>query len=370
MVAKTLAFEKAPRPLDWKRRLTVLAGVPAFNPVVDKVVERLAIARFDRIDPAWSGQALYHNPQSPFSVPDDMVHARALKMVQDGAAFTLYLGHSNAQGFWAGESRYLDRDDWFTLKMTRPGVLVTFGCNGCQLAGPNGEGYGVWAVRNPDGPVAALGSHGICFAAMVELASSGLFEKTFKQDVPERLGDAWLGLKDGLGKGKIDFITYRLLDAVDGDSSIPEADQRREHLEMFVLLGDPALKLPQVSSDVKLSVDDPSAKVLTVRGEATARLEGAKVRLTLERPVSSDAPDLEPLPESGPARAKVMIANHERANRFLLATTEAVVKGGRFEVKLPVPERSPSKRLLVKAFVTTTAEAGQGVLALTLPADD
>ena len=34
-----------------------------------------------------------------------------------------------------------------------------------------------------------------------------------------------------------------MLDAVDGDSAIPQATQRLEHLEMFTLLGDPALKL-------------------------------------------------------------------------------------------------------------------------------
>jgi hypothetical protein len=161
MVAKTLALEKDVTPGPWRRQLTVLAGVPAFNPVVDRLVERMAIARFDRIDPAWSGRALYHNPQSHFTVPDAMLHDRALDLAQGGAAVTLYLGHSSAEGFWTGEARYLDRDDWATLKMPRPGVFVTFGCNGCQLAGPNGEGYGVHAIRNPlrgDGGAGVVGS--------------------------------------------------------------------------------------------------------------------------------------------------------------------------------------------------------------------
>src|SRR5262249_48555589 len=48
MVAKTLAAE-APRPGAWKRRLTVLAGIPAYNPVVDRVIEKIALARFDRV---------------------------------------------------------------------------------------------------------------------------------------------------------------------------------------------------------------------------------------------------------------------------------------------------------------------------------
>ena len=51
MIAKTIAFEKDTAPGTWRRRITVLAGVPAFNPLVDKLVERLALSRFDRMDP-------------------------------------------------------------------------------------------------------------------------------------------------------------------------------------------------------------------------------------------------------------------------------------------------------------------------------
>src|SRR5205085_1782495 len=108
----------------------------------------------------------------------------------------LYLGHSDAEAFYAGRARFLDRDDWARMTIRRgPGVFATFGCNGCQLSGADGEGYGVAAVRNPGGPVAVLGSHGICFAAMVELCTNGLFEGYFAARPPQRLGEAWLAVK-------------------------------------------------------------------------------------------------------------------------------------------------------------------------------
>jgi hypothetical protein len=203
---------------------------------------------------------------------------------------------------------------------------------------------------------------------MVELASSGLFEKAFQKALPERLGEAWLALKDGLARGKIDPFTFALLDGVDGDSNIPQADQRREHLEMFVLLGDPALKLPQLPTDVKLSLVGDAEKyigagqTLVVMGEAPSRLEGAKVRLTLERPPSSDPADLEPLPKGDRDRTRVMLANHERANRFVLAAAEAVVRDGKFEGKLETPKTLPWKRLVLRAYASTEKEEGQGVL--------
>jgi hypothetical protein len=367
MVAKTLRYEDA-RPAPWRRRLTVLAGIPAYNPLVDRVVESLALARFDRLDPAWTGRALYTNPQSRFCVPDARLHARALDSVQEGQAFTLYLGHSSARGLYGGAAPFLDREDWSRLRIDGgPGVFVTFGCNGCQLAGPDGEGYGVAAVRNSHGPAAVLGSHGICFAAMVQLAADGLFQCAFTGPPPERLGAAWLATVKGVAQGKIDDLTFAMLDAVDGDSRIPQPAQRQEHLEMFLLLGDPALRLPAVPADLRVEAPAPvrPGEALAVRGRLPARLAGARVRLTVERTAGSVPADLEPLPKAGdPARDRVMLANAEKANTFVLAACDARVDGERFEGRLPLPARLPWPRLLLRAYAATDTQEALNVLPL------
>ncbi len=384
MVQKTLAFERDAEPGEWRRQLTVLAGVPAFNPFVDKVVETLALARFERLDPSWSGRAIYHNPQSRFCLPDELLHDRALAYVQAGQLLTLYLGHSGPEAFYAGRARYLDRNDWARLKIPRgAGVFASFGCNGCQLSAPqgegfgtvdirqlsgrDGEGYGVAAIRNPNGPVAVLGSHGICFAAMVQLAADGLMESV-AAGPPERLGTAWLRIKEGLAKGKIDDFTFSMLDAVDGDSKIPQATQRLEHLEMFVLLGDPALRLPVLPVDVGLQVTGNvvPGNTITVAGKVSPRLAGARAKLTLERPLTSFAADLQPLPSAaGEERARVMLANHERSNRFVLAVQEATVRDGRFEVQVKLPDKVPWPKLVLRAYAVNEArQEGLGVLTL------
>jgi hypothetical protein len=368
MVQKTLAFERDHEPGAWRHRLTILAGVPAYNPLVDRIVEAMAFARLDRLDPSWTGRAVYSNPQSRFCPPDNELKSVALKYVEDGEAWTLYLGHSNPEGLWGGGAHYLDRDDWSRLKIRRgAGVFATFGCNGCQLIGKRGEGYGVAAMRNPDGPVAVLGSHGICFAAMVQLATDGLIESTFAGQKPERLGASWLAIKAGLAKGKIDDLIFQLLDAVDGDSTIPQATQRLEHLEMFTLLGDPALKLAATPADLKLETEEGTApeRTLTIRGTAPARLNGGRVQVVVERPVSSSPTDLTPLPkESGVERDKLMMRNHDRANRFVLAEAETTVKDGRFEVKLQLPAKTPWTQWNIRAYAATATEEALGALRL------
>jgi hypothetical protein len=366
MIQKTLDQERDTRPGTWRRRLMVLAGAPEFNPLVDSLVERLAIAQLARIDLTWHGQALYQNPQSRFSLPADLCRERARAYLQQGQALTLYLGHSNAQGFFAGGHRYLDRHDWAELTIPRGrGILATFGCKGCQLSGPDGEGYGLAAIRNPQGPVAVIGSHGICFAAMVKLASEAFTESFLGHDPPQRLGACWLRLKHGLARRNMDSITFRLLDAVDGDSRIPQDRQRREHQEMFLLLGDPALRLPSLPPDLKLEVAAPttSGNIIKVKGAAPARLEGARVCLTLERPLDSDPPGGTALPAGSPAaRSLAMRERHERANRFILATQEAFIKQGRFEGHLALPAQLPWAYIVVRAYAATERQEGLGVL--------
>jgi Peptidase family C25 len=368
MVDKTIAFEKDTKPGEWRRRLTVLAGVPAFNPIADALVEKMALARLERIDPSWSGRAIYHNAASRFCLPDTDLHDRALEYVQAGQALTLYLGHSSPEGFWAGNARYLDRADWAKLAIPRgPGVFATFGCLGCQLCGQDGEGYGVHAMRNPRGPVAVIGSHGICFAAMVNLAADGLFESYLAGKPPERLGGCWLKVQEGLARGPMNALTFKLLDMVDGDPNIPEATQRKEHVEMFILLGDPALKLPALAPDcrLRLSGEAKPGATITITGEVSSRLEGAKVKLSLERPLTSDPPDLVPLPkEMNEKRDAVMRANHDRANRFALLTAETLVKDGRFEATFQLPEKLLWPRLLLRAYAATKDAEGIGVLSM------
>jgi hypothetical protein len=368
MVAKTLEFERDTRPGLWRRRLIILAGVPAYNPLVDRFVENLALARLARLAPQWTGRAIYSNPQSRFCLPDEQLHQCALQYVQEGEAFTLYLGHSNAEGLYGGRARYLDRDDWSQLRIRRgKGVFITFGCLGCQLQGVDGEGYGLAAMRNPNGPAAVIGSHGICFAAMVQLAADGLFESTFAQAPPQRLGDSWLAIKNGVARGQIDEITFSLLDAVDGDKTIPQATQRQEHLEMFLLLGDPALRLPRMPEDIEISTEpvvSPGEK-MTVSGKLPARLADARVWLTLERMVNSVPEDLETLPRRPQtARERVMRANHERANRFAVASAETVAKAVRFQATLDVPAKLPYPRLILRVYAATEDEEGLAVRTL------
>lgn len=363
MVAKTLTLERSSAPGRWRRRLTVLAGIPDYNPVVDRLIETLAFSRFDRLHPSWSGRAIYTASSSRFRLPDRQLRPQTIDYLQQGQSLILYLGHSNAQGLYAGpDVPFLNRLDWSRLNLPHGGgVFFTFGCYGCQLQGPDGEGYGVHAIRNPNGPAAVLGSHGICFASMVQLGCEGLFSRAFAGPLPRTLGECWLATLKGIAQGKIDFLSYRMLDAVDGDPRIPQATQREEHLQMFVLLGDPALRLPDLADDIHL--DEPTSvqpgKPLRITGTLPPRLHQARVQVSLERTPASQPVDLLPIPaQPGNEQDRILLANHHKANRFELTTHQVHAHKGQFSLQLEVPKTLPWTKLLLRVYaVNQTSEA-------------
>src|SRR5262249_20214628 len=129
-------------------------------------------------------------------------------------------------------------------------------------------------------------------------------------------------------------------------------------------LGDPALKLQVMPTDVRLKAPESAApgEEVRVTGEAPARLEGVKVRLTLERRPGTDPPDAKPPPKEPPeARAKAMRENQEKANRVVLASKEVTVKGGKFEATLPLPAKAPWPKVVVRAYAATDRAEGMGV---------
>ena len=247
----------------------------------------------------------------------------------------------------------MNRKDWAKLKITHgPGVFFTCGCFACQFDRNAQEGYGLVAFRNPDGPAAVIGACDESYAAMGQLALDGLFGRFSAPPAPGRLGDYWLDAQAGLDHGQIDPLTFQLYDQVDGSrGKVPLADQRREHLEMWMLLGDPALRMPLAPADIRLEVAgsiSPGARI-TVKGVLPERLAGAAVHVTLERPIASFPEKPKALPNgSDKTPDEIMLENHRRANSVVLAEQEVKSSGVNFECSLDMPGTLPWKDLILR----------------------
>ena len=370
MVQKTLNLERDREPGTWRNRLVLLAGNPGGGPLAEMMVERATAPRLERLHPSWSVRAIFNSAMSRYYVPGSRVRDAALRSLAEGAIFDVFLGHSAARGMWLEGTNFITDDDWTKLRIPRgQGVLFTCGCFGCQVRGT--EGYGLAAMRNPGGPVAVIGASAESWSAPGQLALDGLLQCCSKPPFPSRLADYWLGVQAGLARGEIDDLTFKLYDQFDGSQgTVPLSVQRLEHLEMWMLLGDPALRLPIPPMDISLEVAGPvgAGWGITVNGVLSDRLVGATVRVSLERPLASVPADLEILPAESPgnrsARERAAIDNHQRANNVVLATVDARLKGNRFTCAVDVPARFSWSHVVIRAYAATKNESALGVITL------
>ena len=125
---------------------------------------------------------------------------------------------------------------------------------------------------------------------------------------------------------------------------------------MFVLLGDPALRLPQVADDIAMDHVVTGSSV-AVRGTLPDRMRGATVRVSIVRSAASSPLDLEKVPaRPGPQRDEAMLTNHRRANRFEVVAERVAAKGTRFGLTLTLPKDLPRGKLRLRVVATTDDE--------------
>lgn len=375
MVRKTLDMERG-SPLDsWQSRLVMIVGNPGGSNWMEKrfaewFVQMAGQSRLTQLHPSWSVRAIVHSPSSPFNVPENRLRDVAVRYLEEGQMFSFYLGHSSAYGLWSDGDSFLSRDDWARLNISQGrGVFFTCGCFACQLRGLGGEGYGLAAMRNLSGPAAVMGAHGESYAAMGQLAVDGMLQHLSMAPAPARLATFWLAAKAGLAEGSISPLIFQMYDQADGSrGKVPLEVQRNEHLEMWTLLGDPALRLPIRPLDIELEVQGGPVsprESIEIKGTLPDSLSAAHVRITLERPIGSVPADLEATTD-GPADVhnRVMMENHQRANDVIIFTKDVASRETSFECKVELPPKVPWSTVVIRACSTTETRVAHGILVV------
>jgi hypothetical protein len=369
MVRKTLSFEQDAQPAPWRNRLLLLIGNPGGGPLAEMFMQQSLADHLATLHPAWQVRMTFNVASSPYYLPRPRDREAALRYLQEGEMFSVYLGHSSPAGLGL-DARFITRKDWAEVRIPHGGgPFFTLGCFALQSSA-KADGYGLAAMRNPAGPVAVIGATGETYSAPGQLAVEGLLGSWTLPAFPVRVGDYWLAVQAGLARGKMDSTTFALLDMADGTGGkVPLAAQRREHLEMWLLLGDPALRLPVVPVDISLRTDQPirPGTEVDVSGLLPDGLKDATVRVSLERPLNSVPTNLEEPPPNSPAdreaRERVFMARHQSANSFVLATTEAKASGNHFTASVTAPDTLPWSNVVIRASATLSNETGIGVVA-------
>lgn len=350
MVAKILAWPAQSAAAGPFPRAGLIAGhhgAPAlFSGMADSLTNSLALRLVSRLPASWEMRAAVHVDGSPWQVSGEDAGKAARAMMSSPFTLLAYMGHSSPQSPVSKGQAMLGVGDWHALKGSTPrtGLFFSCGCFTTELD-PKEESFGFAAMRSPGGPAAVIGSHGITYAAFGYLAMCGLVEALNADPAPSRLGELWHGTRGGLARQEISSSEFAMLDLSDGTGGrVPLAAQRLEHLESWMLLGDPAMPVLPAAPSVPLSV---SGKVtpgttITVSGILSPPVPDSFLRVSLERHPGTIRKDLPEVPDSGDSRAAVARERRELSENVVLVGTAIPVSGREFETKLPLPRDLPA----------------------------
>jgi hypothetical protein len=363
IVEKILAYERAADFGPWRQRVNFIAGVGGFSPIIDGVLEKATSKLLTSgIPAAYDTRMTYGSWRSPYCPDPRLFHDTTVARHNEGCLFWVYIGHGQATALdrvsIPGERFHIfDVDDCRELKCQAGApIAVMLACYTAAFDQPR-DCLGEELLRTPGGPVAVYGGSRVTMPYAMAVMGTGLMDEYFGNR-PATLGEAILAAKRRMMAvvDEQDPAVDRNRLLLDGIASIVSPsrelleEERREHLYLFNLLGDPMLKLAH-PEEIKLEVQSDATPGQTLHIAGTTGLVGKGVlELVCRRDMFKTAP---PARERFDPTDKGLAALHDvyvTANDRCWARWGLDLPGGQFatEVAIPPECRGPCHvRLLV-----------------------
>ena len=380
MVNKTVAYETRSTPGPWQRQVHAIAGTANFGPVADALVDHAVTLVLDRaIPPAYSLTVTRALTSSPYAYPPDEFEGRVMKLFEDGALVVTYVGHGKTReahkvsGFMTGT--VMDCGTMRRLRC-RPGrrpIAVFVACSMGRADGRR-ESVAEAALRSPGGPVACVAStrrNHVYGNAVFGLELTRAFFDAREPTLGRCVLRAQRRLVHPQGAPDPIRLALNALALADPKARVPKerhADLLVQHVYLYGLLGDPALRLARPS----LAVHSLRAALAadrshwTVEGLVQGMQQGsALVTLEVPRPVISGT--LEPVSPGDKGWRDAMRRNYAAANTKVVAQVRTELKGGRFRATLPAPPSRQPGAYAIKIIAWNSRHSALGATQVTCP---
>lgn len=368
VVSRILSYERRPSAGMWRRRVHFIAGVGGFGPIADTLIEG-ATKKFitEELPAGYEATMTYASWRSPYCPDPRRFRQTLLRRVDDGCLCWVYMGH--------GRHDRLDRieaGEW-VLPILEPGdvprirsregspVAILLACYTGAFEQPR-ECLAEELFRQPTGPIAVICGSRVTMPYALAVLGCGLMDGMFARHLPT-VGEVLLHAKremihpqkgGSLNRGLIDGLAKTVSPSRDDLEG-----ERREHLWLMNLLGDPLLRLPH-SADLPLVTRQcvvPGTE-LTIGG--TSPISGeCTVELVCRRDGLTFVPPKRSVPEPTEEAFAELDATYWRANDQRYASRSIHVAPGPFQIKLPVPEQA-SGSCHLRAYVEGIGESALG----------
>jgi len=356
MVRKTIAYETELPAGEWQHRLNLVASVGGYGKQIDSLLESMAMAIASSCVPAaYDMQAAYGSPNSPYCPYPPTFNNHVLEMFNRGSLFTIFAGHGTTRAvarlYWKARAyRIFGSGDAGALnvKAGLP-ILVVIACDTGRYDASDCLGETFFKVER--GPVAFIGG-----SRVTQPYGNGLFAKALIDALfgkAKTLGEAVTRAKQTVTAHR--FSLFRLqVDTVGGMMQGAESlgPMRKDVVEHYNLLGDPALVIRRPKPDIKLAVNGS-----TVRVGAPGR---ASVTLTLECDRLAFLHPIPKIDENDPRFREKITDRYRKAHDKIIRRWTVALKDGRGSVEFELP-KNPGRY-----FFKASAEGSVGSAALTV----
>ena len=344
IVKKIIAYERSNGGA-WNRRLSFTAGIGGFGALTDAMIEMGAKRIITAGVPTrYTSSMTYGSWQSPYCPDPRQFRQTTLRRLNEGCLFWVYIGHGHRRGLDrvrvpGGLYPILSTADVGKMR-SRAGLPIALflACYTCAFDGRQ-DCLAEEMLRTEGAPVAIIGGTRVTMPYAMAVLSSEMLDECLKRR-RETLGEVLLHGKRRMIRQRRQDATGKLLDTVAGLIGPAEADpaqQRKEHLHLMSLIGDPMLRI-RYPGQVKVNVADTvtAGERLEVGGSCDATGTA-----TVELAVRRDQLTFRPMTRRAYAKTDGALAAYQdvyrKANDPRLASVRTAVEDGRFRAQLTVP---------------------------------
>jgi hypothetical protein len=366
VVGRTIQYETQLQAGQWQKQCALLANEGRFSPTIDALIEKVFARVIRQVLPTgYDVDLTYANPRSEYCFPPQRFAQRVVSRLNEGSLVFAYIGHGSKRSLdqlevpranKKGVRRYrvLDVRDVPRLKLAaRSPIMVAIACWTANIDGKR-QSIGEELMASPDGPVAFFGATRISHPVHNALLAKELVTEFFSGAGVVRLGPALDRARHALVKGRPKDALRRQLLAMATMFMKPEEldTEFPRHVDMYVLLGDPALRLARPEGRIQLRTVR-EGQTLRVTGQSTL---GVKMPLRVTLETDREAMAIPKGPQGETREQRYVRANDKVLSTELVVTDEQ----GRFSVVLRAGALKEGRVYLVKAFASDGKRSAVG----------
>lgn len=328
-VERIIRYEQNADFGSWRGNVQLVGGIGGFGGMIDTAIESVTRTIVTGVLPAETRTTVaYASPNHRFFPKTKSFTEAVIENYNRGARFWVYAGHgqvthldrvpANAQG-----QPVLDCDSIGQLNCVGAcsPIALLLACYTGAIDAPQ-DCFAERMLLADGGPIAVIAGTRVTMPYGNATAAIGLIDGVYHQK-EARLGDAWLNtLVEMQRDSTTDRSTTRMmidsLATMISPAGTNLVDERREHVRLYNLLGDPTLRLhPPESLDIQVKPGYNPGETITI--ESTCSIDG-ELTMTLDRPLGSSSDDDDPNQTSIASITQPVTANQTHQCVFVLPT--------------------------------------------------